>query len=75
MFDSRIRRCPLHHLRPRCPGCESERKPEGYFHSLDVPKGSAEWLRNAARFYDAMGPISATEFVEAISVDLREVAA
>jgi hypothetical protein len=73
-WDQRIRRCPVHKLRPRCPGCELERKSDGTFPTLEVPKGAAEWLRNAARFYEAMGPMTPTEFAAAISVDLRETA-
>lgn len=68
------RRCSLHHLFPRCPGCESERHIAGTWQQQAVPKGFAEWLRDAAKFYTALGPISATEFAEAICVDLREVA-
>ena len=71
---SRIRTCVTHHLRPRCPACDSERHVDGFWPMRDVPKGTAEWLRNAARFYDSLGPISATEFAEAIAADLREVA-
>ncbi len=69
------RRCNIHHLFPRCPGCEAERRPSGSFPQLVVPVGTAEYLLNAARFYETQGSISASEFVTAISVDLREVAA
>lgn len=72
---SRIRRCALHHLRPRCPACEAElMKPHGDFPQLEVPVGTAEWLRRAARYFASMGDEGAVEFVEWVSVDLREMA-
>lgn len=71
---SRIRVCPEHHLRPRCPGCDAARHIDGTWQQQEVPRGFAEWLRDAAKWYDSLGPISATEFAEAISCDLREVA-
>jgi hypothetical protein len=66
--------CALHHIRRRCPACDAMSKPDGVFPTLEVPEGTAEWLRDAARFYDEMGSDSAVSFVEWVSVDLREVA-
>lgn len=74
MVDVRIRRCAIHHLRPRCPGCEVESKPRPDYPLLDVPRGTAEWLLNAAKEFAAMGDEGAVEFALWISVDLREVA-
>lgn len=74
MMDSRIRRCPIHKLRPRCPGCEAALKPQDTYPALDVPVGTVEWLRNAAREFSAMGDEGAVAFVVWVSVDLREVA-
>ena len=68
------RRCPQHHLFPRCPGCDAERKPSGTFPQLEVPPGTAEWLRNAAKWFVTEGDDGAVEFVAWVSVDLREVA-
>ena len=71
---SRLRRCSLHHLYPRCPACELERKPRPDYPLLDVPPGTAEWLLNAARSFAAMGDEGAVDFVLWVSVDLRETA-
>ncbi len=69
------RRCDIHHLYPRCPACELERKPSDTFPALEVPKGAGEWILNAARVFAAMGDEGAVAFALWISVDLREVAA
>lgn len=74
MIHPRMRVCPIHHLRPRCPGCEGELKPSATYPSLEVPPGTVEYLMNAARFFDGMGDEGAVEFVAWISVDLREAA-
>jgi hypothetical protein len=72
MIHSRIRVCPVHHLRPRCPGCEVTRVPDGVFPMLEVPRGTAQWLMNAAKDFASMGDEGAVEFVAWISVDLKE---
>jgi hypothetical protein len=72
MIHSRIRVCPTHHLRPRCPGCEVTRVPDGVFPMLEVPKGTVEWLREAAKWFATEGDDGALAFVEWIAVDMRE---
>ena len=72
MIHSRIRVCPTHHLRPRCPGCEVTRVPDGVFPMLTVPKGTVEWLREAAKWFATEGDDGAQAFVEWIAVDMRE---
>jgi len=74
VIHSRVRVCPTHKLRPRCPGCEAEQKSRPDYPLLDVPRGTAEWLLNAAKEFAAMGDEGAVEFALWISVDLREVA-
>ena len=64
----------MHHLYPRCPACDIERKAPADFPLLDVPIGTSEWLMNAARSFVAMGDEGAIEFVAWISVDLKETA-
>jgi hypothetical protein len=72
VIHSRIRVCPTHNLRPRCPACDQERKPDGVFPQLEVPKGTAEWLREAAKWFATEGDDGALAFVEWIVVDLKE---
>ena len=74
MIHSRIRTCPIHHLRPRCPACEVERKPDGVFPALIVPKGTVEWLREAAKWFVTEGDDGAEAFVAWVAVDLKETA-
>ena len=66
------RRCPIHSLFPRCPACDQARKPDGVFPQLIVPKGTAEWLREAARWFVTEGDDGAVAFVEWVAVDLKE---
>ena len=66
--------CSTHHLRRRCPGCEHDRKGEGIYPALEVPVGTAEWLRNAALVFADMGDEGAVAFTEWVCVDLRETA-
>lgn len=70
----RIRVCPQHKLRPRCPACEADYKAHGDWPQLECRPGTAEWILRAARFYAEMGDEGAVEFAIWLSVDLREVA-
>lgn len=72
---TRAVRCGTHGLIKRCAACEATRVPTGSYPTLDVPRGTIEWLREAARVWTAMGDEGAVAFVLWVSVDLRESAA
>lgn len=64
--------CRIHHLRTRCSACEDLVRSNGFYPVLDVPRGTVEWLMNAARFFDEQGPLTAAEFVRWLAADVRE---
>lgn len=84
-------RCGTHGLVKRCTACEATRVPTGTYPTLDVPRGTVEWLRESAVVFAMMSDKEAVAehvaghpasndgcpicYVEWTCVDLREGAA